>query len=50
MPPATWRVASRMELPLRSNDPLTLLAGKRAASPHIASGWKDAPLEANRTK
>ncbi|MDR1958377.1 MAG: hypothetical protein LBQ54_04955 [Planctomycetaceae bacterium] len=25
-------------------------SGKRAASPHIASGWKDYPSEANRTK
>ncbi|MDR1960221.1 MAG: hypothetical protein LBQ54_14465 [Planctomycetaceae bacterium] len=29
-------------------NPLPLVAGKRAASPHIASGWKDDPSETDR--
>jgi hypothetical protein len=34
----------------RTTNPLPLVAGKRTASPHITSGWKDDPSEANRTK
>ncbi|MDR1960532.1 MAG: hypothetical protein LBQ54_16090 [Planctomycetaceae bacterium] len=29
-----------------NNNPLPMVAGKRAASPHIASGWKDDSTEA----